>query len=171
VVCTCDLQYRRTGGRSCSFRTYFKRPVLSNNVILCGYICTWARYYIRPGIQHLEFSISIVNALGIRFKPYLTQIVSTIFWRLNDKSAKVRQQAADLTTRLAVVIKQFGKDQFLSKLGLVLFEQLGDEYPDTLGSIIAVVGAIANVVGMTQMNPPVKDLREFSYVIIPICFY
>ncbi len=95
-------------------------------------------------------------------KPYLTQIVSTILWRLNNKSAKVRQQAADLTTRLAVVIKQCGEDQLLSKLGLVLFEQLGEEYPDTLGSIIAAEGAIANVVGMTQMNPPVKDLREFS---------
>lgn len=41
---------------------------------------------------------------------------------------------------------------------MVLFEQLGEEYPDTLGSIIAAEGAIANVVGMTQMNPPVKDL-------------
>ncbi len=105
---------------------------------------------------------TVVNALGIRVKPYLTQIVSTILWRLNNKSAKVRQQAADLTTRLAVVIKQCGEDQLLSKLGLVLFEQLGEEYPDTLGSIIAAEGAIANVVGMTQMNPPVKDLREFS---------
>ena len=105
---------------------------------------------------------TVVNALGIRVKPYLTQIVSTILWRLNNKSAKVRQQAADLTTRLAVVIKQCGEDQLLSKLGLVLFEQLGEEYPDTLGSIIAAEGAIANVVGMTQMNPPVKDLRECS---------
>ena len=105
---------------------------------------------------------TVVNALGIRVKPYLTQIVSTILWRLNNKSAKVRQQAADLTTRLAVVIKQCGEDQLLNKLGLVLFEQLGEEYPDTLGSIIAALGAIANVVGMTQMNPPVKDLCEFS---------
>ncbi|KAL5513048.1 PRP10 [Sanghuangporus vaninii] len=101
---------------------------------------------------------TVVNALGIRVKPYLTQIVSTILWRLNNKSAKVRQQAADLTTRLAVVIKQCGEDSLLNKLGLVLFEQLGEEYPDTLGSIIAAIGAIANVVGMTQMNPPVKDL-------------
>ncbi|KAK7686246.1 hypothetical protein QCA50_010466 [Cerrena zonata] len=83
---------------------------------------------------------TVVNALGIRVKPYLTQIVSTILWRLNNKSAKVRQQAADLTTRLAVVIKQCGEDQLLSKLGLVLFEQLGEEYPDTLGSIIAAEG-------------------------------
>ncbi|CDZ97761.1 arm repeat-containing protein [Phaffia rhodozyma] len=101
---------------------------------------------------------TVVNALGIRVKPYLTQIVSTILWRLNNKSAKVRQQAADLTTRLAIVIKQCGEDAHLSKLGVVLFEQLGEEYPDTLGSIIAAETAIANVVGMTQMNPPVKDL-------------
>jgi len=113
---------------------------------------------------------TVVNALGIRVKPYLTQIVSTILWRLNNKSAKVRQQAADLTTRLAVVIKQCGEDQLLSKLGLVLFEQLGEEYPDTLGSIIAAEGAIANVVGMTQMNPPVKDLREYPYYTDPEAF-
>jgi hypothetical protein len=51
-----------------------------------------------------------------------------------------------------------GEDQQLYTLGLVLSEQLGEEYPDTLGSIITAEGAIANVVGMTQMNPPVKDL-------------
>src|SRR6266436_3605366 len=53
---------------------------------------------------------------GIRVKPYLTQIVTTILWRLNNKSAKVRQQAADLTTRLAIVIKQCGEDQQLRTL-------------------------------------------------------
>lgn len=65
-----------------------------------------------------------------------------------------------MTSRLALVIKQCEEDTLLSKLGVVLFEQLGEEYPDTLGSIIAAIGAIANVVGMTQMSPPVKDLRE-----------
>lgn len=108
----------------------------------------------------LEGFGTVVNALGIRVKPYLTQIVSTILWRLNNKSAKVRQQAADLTSKLAIVIKQCEEDTLLSKLGVVLFEQLGEEYPDTLGSIISAIAAIANVVGMTQMSPPVKDLRE-----------
>jgi splicing factor 3B subunit 1 len=80
---------------------------------------------------------------------------------LNNKSAKVRQQAADLVSKLAVVIKQCGEDVALTRLGIVLFEQLGEEYPDTLGSIINAEAAIANVVGMTQMSPPVKDLCEF----------
>jgi splicing factor 3B subunit 1 len=108
--------------------------------------------------RNIKNLLLIPQILGIRVKPYLTQIVTTILWRLNNKSAKVRQQAADLTTRLAIVIKQCGEDQQLRTLGLVLFEQLGEEYPDTLGSIIAAEGAIANVVGMTRMNPPVKDL-------------
>ncbi|KAI6006645.1 armadillo-type protein [Pisolithus orientalis] len=59
--------------------------------------------------------------------------------------------------------KQCDEDQLLSKLGLVLFKQLGEEYPGMLSSIIAAEGAITNVVGMTQMNLPsppplVKDL-------------
>ena len=33
----------------------------------------------------------VVNALGGRIKPYLPQICGTIKWRLNNKSAKVRQ--------------------------------------------------------------------------------
>ena len=79
---------------------------------------------------------TVVNALGIRVRPYLMQIVSVVLFRLNNKSAKVRQQAADLTTRLAVVIKQCGENQLLYKLGVVLFEQLGEEYPDTLGRYV-----------------------------------
>ena len=116
--------------------------------------------FFAPGSLFRLTKFDFSPLAGIRVKPYLTQIVSTILWRLNNKSAKVRQQAADLTSRLALVIKQCEEDTLLSKLGVVLFEQLGEEYPDTLGSIIAAIGAIANVVGMTQMSPPVKDLRE-----------
>ena len=106
----------------------------------------------------LEGVGTVINALGMRVKPYLTQIVSTILWRLNNKSAKTRQQAADLTTKLALVIKQCGEDALLAKLGVVLFEQLGEEFPEALASIISAETAIANVVGMTQMSPPIKDL-------------
>lgn len=101
---------------------------------------------------------TVINALGMRVKPYLTQIVSTILWRLNNKNAKTRQQAADLTTKLSVVIKQCEEDALLSKLGVVLFEQLGEEFPEALASIITAENAIASVVGMPQMNPPIKDL-------------
>lgn len=51
----------------------------------------------------------IVNALGGRVKPYLPQICGTILWRLNNKSAKVRQQAADLISRIASVMNTCGE--------------------------------------------------------------
>ena len=101
---------------------------------------------------------SVVNALGARCKPYLPQIVSTILWRLNNKSATVRQQAADLISRIAMVMKQCGEDALLGKLGVVLYEYLGEEYPEVLGSILGALRSIVTVVGISQMQPPIRDL-------------
>lgn len=55
---------------------------------------------------------TVVNALGKRVKPYLPQICGTILWRLNNKSAKVRQQAADLISRIAQVMMTCGEASF-----------------------------------------------------------
>lgn len=101
---------------------------------------------------------TIVNALGVRCKPYLPQIVSTILWRLNHKNAQTRKQAADLVSRIAPTMKQCGEDVLLVKLGTVLYEYLGEEYPEVLGSIIGALRSIVTVVGTYQMNPPVKTL-------------
>lgn len=101
---------------------------------------------------------TVVNALGTRCKPYLPQIVSTILWRLNNKSATVRQQAADLISRIAMVMKQCGEDALMGKLGTVLFEYLGEEYPEVLGSILGALRSIVTVVGINSMQPPIKDL-------------
>ena len=54
---------------------------------------------------------TVVNALGKRVKPYLPQICGTVKWRLNNKSAKVRQQAADLISRIAAVMHKCEEDQ------------------------------------------------------------
>ncbi|XP_068659359.1 uncharacterized protein [Aristolochia californica] len=101
---------------------------------------------------------AVVNALGQRVKPYLPQICGTIKWRLNNKSAKVRQQAADLISRIAVIMKQCQEEQLMGHLGVVLYEYLGEEYPEVLGSILGALKAIVNVIGMTKMTPPIKDL-------------
>jgi splicing factor 3B subunit 1 len=101
---------------------------------------------------------TVVNALGERMKPYLPQVCGTIKWRLNNKSAKVRMQAADLISRIAVVLKICQEDQLMGHLGVVLYEYLGEEYPEVLGSIIGALKAIVNVIGMTKMTPPIKDL-------------
>lgn len=101
---------------------------------------------------------TVVNALGTRCKPYLPQIVSTILWRLNNKSATVRQQAADLISRIAMVMKQCGEDAMMGKLGTFLYEYLGEEYPEVLGSILGALRSIVTVVGINQMQPPIRDL-------------
>ncbi|KAL4858600.1 Splicing factor 3B subunit 1 [Chlorella vulgaris] len=101
---------------------------------------------------------TIINALGQRAKPYLPQICGTIKWRLNNKSAKIRQQAADLISRIAPVMKKCDEEKLLAHLGVVLYENLGEEYPEVLGSILGALKAIVAVIGMTRMTPPIKDL-------------
>merc|ERR1712070_1356554 len=101
---------------------------------------------------------TVVNSLGARVKPYLPQIAGIIRWRLNTPSARVRQQAADLIARIAVVMKTCGEEQMMGHLGLFLYEYLGEEYPDVLGSILGALKSIVNVIGMPKMTPPIKDL-------------
>merc|ERR1711935_117803 len=102
--------------------------------------------------------MGVVNSLGARVKPYLPQIAGIIRWRLNTPSPRVRQQAADLIARIAVVMKTCGEEQMMGHLGLFLYEYLGEEYPDVLGSILGAMKAIVNVIGMPKMTPPIKDL-------------
>eukprot|EP00980_Cylindrotheca_fusiformis_P008904 scaffold1900_cov123-Cylindrotheca_fusiformis.AAC.30 len=101
---------------------------------------------------------AVVVSLGERCKPYLKQIAGTIKWRLNNKSASVRMQAADLVGRIAIVMKACNEDQLMGHLGVVLYEYLGEEYPEVLGSILGALRAIVSVIGMTKMTPPIRDL-------------
>ncbi|KAI6182587.1 Splicing factor 3B subunit 1 [Aphelenchoides bicaudatus] len=101
---------------------------------------------------------TVCRGLGRRAKPYLPQICGTILWRLNNKSAKVRQQATDLIAKIAPVMHICDEEKLLCHLGVVLYEYLGEEYPEVLGSIVGALNAIVTVVGMTKMTPPIKDL-------------
>ena len=56
-------------------------------------------------------------------------------------------------------MKACGEDQLMGHLlGVVLYEYLGEEYPEVVGSILEALRAIVNVIGMTKMTPPVNDL-------------
>ena len=50
------------------------------------------------------------------------------------------------------------EEKLLGHLGVVLYEYLGEEYPEVLGSILGALKGIVNVIGMTRMTPPIKDL-------------
>lgn len=40
----------------------------------------------------------------------------------------------------------------LSRSGVVLYEYLGEEYPEVLGSILGALKSIVNVIGMTKVR-------------------
>ena len=48
-------------------------------------------------------------------------------------------QAADLISRIAAVMKKCGEDGLMGHLGVVLYEYLGEEYPEVLGSILGAL--------------------------------
>ncbi|KAK2966556.1 hypothetical protein RJ640_014525 [Escallonia rubra] len=103
---------------------------------------------------------AVVNALGQRVKPYLPQICGTVKWRLNNKSAKVRQQAADLISRIAVVMKQCQEEQLMGHLGVVLYEYLGEEYPLTIA-----LKAIVNVFDVMDNYVPERSFFDLWMVV------
>ena len=53
---------------------------------------------------------------------------------------------------------QCGEEDLLNHLGVILFEYLGEEYPDVLGSILGALRSIVDVVGMEDITPPIRDL-------------
>ena len=101
---------------------------------------------------------AVVTAMGRRVLPYLPQIGGTVRHRLNQKSPLIRMQAADLIARICPVMKECEEDDMLARLGRVFYESLQEEFPEVLGSILAAIKGIVNVVGMHKMDPPIRDL-------------
>merc|ERR1711997_488365 len=106
---------------------------------------------------------TIVNSLAKRVKPYLPQICGTILWRLNNKSAKVRQQAADLISRIAVVMKTCQEEKLMGHLGVLLPRLtpiLKNRHEKVQENCIDLVGRIAD------RGPEYVSAREW----MRICF-
>lgn len=118
-------------------------------------------------VQHKSYLLcfnSLAVALGVKLKPHINSIISTILYRLKNKSSDVRLQAADLITIMAPCIKlcSSGDNEILAKLVYILYESLGEVFPEVLGSIInALYACIDNLdreylYGMT--NPSVNQI-------------
>lgn len=101
---------------------------------------------------------TVVEKLGLRAKPYLEQIIGIVKWRLNNKSAKIREHAADLISEVAAVMKACDKEDLMGHMGQVLFEYLGEEFPDVLGSILRAMKSIVEEIGIDEMHPPINEL-------------
>ncbi|KAL1805586.1 hypothetical protein ACET3Z_028654 [Daucus carota] len=101
---------------------------------------------------------TVVNLLGWRMKPYLPQVCDTITRCLQKDSADVRQNAADLISQIAVVLKHCEAQEFMGDLGVVLYENLAEGCPEVLGSILGALKAIVNVSDATNLQPTIKNL-------------
>ena len=105
----------------------------------------------------LSFS-TVLNAMGIRAKPFLLQIQQVVAHMLTHQLPKTRQLACDLVARIAPVMAVCNEEAMMGRLGEILYENLGEEYPDVLGSILGAMKGIVSVIGMTKMSPPIHDL-------------
>ena len=59
------------------------------------------------------------------------------------------QQVCLLARRCAQACDE---EKLLGHLGVVLYEYLGEEYPEVLGSILGALKSIVNVIGMTKVR-------------------
>lgn len=101
----------------------------------------------------LEGFSTAMRALGPRARPYMSQVASSVKHRLNMASPDARMQAADLCERVAPVMRATGEIGLLTHLGSVLFECLGEEYPEVLGSVLGALRSVASVLGMEALEP------------------
>lgn len=102
----------------------------------------------------------LLRTLGPRCKPYLPEISGAIRWRIANNVTNVRQLSADLISEIASILKENGQDQILMNLSSVLYEQLDEEFPDVLSSILSAERSIVNSKAdeLDDLKPPIKDL-------------
>ena len=83
---------------------------------------------------------------------------------MKNKLAEIRQQASDLIAIIAPVIKQCSEhdDELLMKLILILYESLGEVYPEVLGSILnalySCLDSIDKSTLYTMSNPSINQI-------------
>ncbi|CAI4050396.1 hypothetical protein SUVZ_13G4190 [Saccharomyces uvarum] len=101
---------------------------------------------------------AVTLSLDTRMKPFLAPIVSTILNHLKHKNPLIRQHAADLCAILIPVIKNCHEFEMLNKLNIILYESLGEVYPEVLGSIINAMRCISSVMDIDGLQPPVNQI-------------
>jgi splicing factor 3B subunit 1 len=106
----------------------------------------------------LEKFAQTVTALGLRSKPHLPGIITNVFVRIKTKSPKIRQQAADLITHLASILGLCDEERLLVTISQMLYENLGEEFPEVLGSIIGAIKAVLMTIGPERIHPGIQDL-------------
>ncbi|SCV02476.1 LAME_0H01398g1_1 [Lachancea meyersii CBS 8951] len=101
---------------------------------------------------------AVIESLDVRMQPYLPPIVSTVLDRLKHKSPIIRQHAADLCAMMVPAIHHCGEQGMLNKLNIILYESLGEVYPEVLGALIGAMSQIVAVVEFDRLQPPPNQI-------------
>lgn len=96
----------------------------------------------RAEVSILGSISSLFSALGRRMSPYWTSIGSMILWRLSNKDPRCRRLSCDLLSKIIPSLNVCDEVDLLSKIGLVLGESLGEEYPECLAAILGSLKAL-----------------------------
>ena len=102
---------------------------------------------------------NIMNNLGVRSKIHLKKIISSILFRLKNKDPEIREQSADLIVQIVDVLKICNEDNQLIRLCTILYESLGEVYPDVLGSILNALRKVINKIdNIESLNPSIGQI-------------
>lgn len=99
-----------------------------------------------------------LNILGKRCSHVHPQIVSMILWRLSNRSTIVRQLAAELAGMVSEALTNAESEALVVKMGTILYENLGEEYPDVLGSILKGLYLVGTSLGLSRMSPSPREI-------------
>jgi splicing factor 3B subunit 1 len=131
--------------------------------LIDGVLYAFQEQTIEHKVYLLAFG-SVAKTLNTRLKPHINSIISTVLYRLQHKSPEVRQQAAALISVIAPVISLCaeGDNEIMRKLILILYESLGEVYPDVLASLLdalySCIGSLHKTDLYVMKNPSINQI-------------
>lgn len=108
--------------------------------------------------------VIVCKAMDIRLTPHVNSILSTILYQIKNKSPDLRRQAALLLAGIAPVVNNctVGETGTLQKLILILYESLGEVYPDVLAGILQALNSCLDTFDSESLssldNPSIPQL-------------
>jgi splicing factor 3B subunit 1 len=107
----------------------------------------------------------IFVAIGKKSKQYLPVVYQTLAKRLRNDDSKQRKQACDLLALLTPFFSEQGEGSLLGKIGLLLYENLGEGYPDTLSSVL---NAMTNIIRVIKIGNSQISIDAVLRSVVPI---
>ncbi|GBG61498.1 hypothetical protein CBR_g21841 [Chara braunii] len=103
--------------------------------------------------QLVDTTVEIANKVGT------SDIIGRVVEDLKDESEPYRRMVMETMEK---VVANLGTSDIDARLEELLIDGIlyafQEQYPEVLGSILGALKAIVNVIGMTKMTPPIKDL-------------